>query len=335
MVSSVQSPPGLQKRFTKPEAWRWGVFERNGRKVRYGFAQVDNQNPAANVFILPGLSEFPEKYFETARNLLEQNMSVWVIDWAGQGKSSRYLKNRYKRHSGGFQAYIQDLHYLMQLCLDDQNGHFGTKTENTSNVQKKISKNKIPLAMLAHSMGANIGLRYMLDHPHSFSCAAFSAPMFGILGLKYIPFAVTRLMAALAPESYVPGGKDWHEYTRARSGNDVFSTDPVRGALHNAWCLADPELQVGSVTYRWLYEAEKSCRILRRSPLLETIQTYCIAGFAGDDLFVDNTTGQKVMNRLSYSKTLEFPDAQHELLMERDEIRRPFLKAFCKCLLGS
>ncbi len=142
--------PALESRFLEPTGWRWDFFTNGqGKKLRYGMVMPPAGKPDALVVVLPGLSEFCEKYFEIARAMLERNLGLFVLDWRGQGKSDRYLDNPHKRHSEGFDRDVADLHQLTtQQVLPAASG--------------------APLVMLAHSMGGNIGLRYLRRPSRSF-----------------------------------------------------------------------------------------------------------------------------------------------------------------------
>ena len=182
--------------------------------------------------------------------------------------------------------------------------------------------------MLAHSMGGNIGMHYLAQYPQTFKCAAISSPLFGIREIGILPLGlqvvITKLAASFLSTAYVPGGSDWTEKTRTKAGKDHFSSDPVRGSIHNAWSIAEPDLQVGHVTYGWLHHMLHSCATLPFS----SIETPCLIAEAGSDTIVDNKTIRKAAAQLPYAEYLELPDAQHEILMEKDDIRSIFLGKF-------
>ncbi|HTK84299.1 MAG TPA: alpha/beta fold hydrolase [Patescibacteria group bacterium] len=301
-----------EPRFLEPEGWRWDYFT-NAQGARLRFGYIDPANSNGIVVALPGLSEFGEKYFEVARDMLARNLSFFVIDWRGQGKSDRYLPNPHRRHSAGFGSDVADLQQMLAQHVIPRAG-------------------RRPLFMLAHSMGGHIGLRHLSEHAGIFACAAFSAPMLGILGTKVIPTAlrvpVTATLATLMGTNYVFGGGDWHPGFRDRQARAVLSGDPPRRAVHNGWCLRDPQLQVGNVTYGWLHEAMVSCATLNGSGIPESIRTPCLIGVAGRDMLVDNKATRAFAKRLPYAQVLELEGAFHEILMERDEFRSRFLAAF-------
>lgn len=320
MADKTQPPtPDLEPRFLMPEGWRWHVFRTpSGRRMRFGTVTPRGRIPDAVVVGLPGLSEFGEKYFEIAHDLLAQNLSFWVIDWQGQGLSDRPFKNSQKRHSAGFDQDVEDLHFFILEYVKHASVH--------------PDVGRIPLVMLAHSMGGNIGLRYLIRHPEIFAGAAFSAPMTGIQALSGLPAlirnALTAFFSTMCGKSYVFGGKDWAPDERADPARNIFSGDPVRAAVHNAWCLSDPRLQVGNITFGWLYQAVRSCHALTREIARAPIQIPCLFGLAGREKLVSNTTTRQIAAALPDARVLDFPDAMHEVMMERDEIRNAFLVAF-------
>lgn len=314
MINSTP-PAGLEERFTEPSGFRWHSFERNGRTIRFGSIFPKDSIPDAVVLCLPGLSEYGEKYFEIAHDLNNENLAFWVIDWMGQGGSGRYLPNIFKRHSAGFDEDIEDLHYLVLEYIKHSSVH--------------PDKGRIPLAMLGHSMGGNIGLRYLARHPDMFECAAFSAPMVGIHNLTTLPKPLVMVTAAIlnfAGKSYAPGEKGWHENVRPKIGGDRFSGDAKRGALHELWQRDNKHLRIGGVTNHWLYEALKSCYAVQQE--IPAIHQDMLIGIAGNESIVSNPCIKKAFTAHAKTRLITFDHAQHEIMMETDNIRSAFLDGF-------
>lgn len=313
---NITPPQGLEERFLEPPGFRWHSFNRNGRNIRFGSIFPKDSIPDAVVVCLPGLSEYGEKYYEIARDLQTKNLAFWVIDWMGQGASDRYLPNLFKRHSAGFHEDVEDLHYLVEEYIKHSSVH--------------PDKGRIPLAMLAHSMGGNIGLRYLAKYPEMFECAAFSAPMVGIDKLTDYPqplmLAVTGALNLFAPNAYAPSQKDWHNEMRPNVGKDQFSSDPVRGAVHEDWLRSNPALQIGGVTNRWLYEALKSCYSLQKS--IPKIRQDILIGVAEHEKIVSNRSIINAFDSAKSAQIILLDDAKHEILMETDSIRTIFMDGF-------
>jgi lysophospholipase len=318
-MSTAPPQPPLDPRFQQPAGWEWHCFTNaKGKQLRFGSVTPDGGKPDAIVVVLQGLSEFGEKYFETARDLLGRNLSVWIMDWQGQGLSQRHMKNPQKRHSLGFEEDIADLHQFI-------NNH-------VKPAAAKAGAGDVPLVMLAHSMGSNIGLRYLARHPGTFACAALSAPMIGISGLNFAPgwakLPLTGLFSMVANDAYVFGGGEWTAESRANPGQNIFSNDPVRDKVHNAWCLQDPRLQVGNVTFGWLHAANTSCAILQKPHVMKNVRTPCVIALAGEEKLVNNDIARAAIRHIPNVKILELQSAKHEILMERDENRDQFIRAF-------
>ena len=310
--------PDLEERFSPPPKWRWGQVTRDGYKLRYGAAFPDHgKAPDAVVVILPGLHEFGEKYFELARDLLDHNLAIWIIDWRGQGKATRYFaEHPHKRHALNFALDVEDLHALYEDYIKPSSVH--------------TDVGRLRCVMLGHSMGANIGLRYLRQYPDDFSCAAFTAPMFSIAALRPWPSMLAYLAARLMPSSTMPPGEHntWTPSLSETEGPRALSHDENRNGIYNSWCLKNPELQTGCVTWGWLRAAISSCGLIKKSSFLKTIQTHCLIALAEWDVFVNNDINAKIAKKLPHADLIELAESGHEILMEKDDIRMRFLDAF-------
>ncbi len=312
---TASTTPNIEERFTEPVGWRWHSFERvKGRRIRFGSIFPQDSIPDAIIVCLQGLGEFSEKYFELARWCSENNLAFWIMDWAGQGKSSRYLKNPQKRHSAGFDEDIKDLHYLIMEYIKHSSVH--------------PDKGRIALAMIAHSMGGNIGLRYLQEYPDMFECAAFSAPMTGIKAFEKYPqkiaYTATSLFSLFAGKSYIFGGGDWNKGTLKYQ----LSSDSVRSLINDQWFEKNPDLRCGDITFGWLHEAQKSCMKLQKK--FTDIKTPCLFAIPEHEELVDNNMTGKIVSRMKNADIIDYYESFHEILMEKDHIRDDYLNNFYK-----
>jgi len=316
-----------QSRFQPPEKWDWSHRELSGIKIRYGLPRSRKIYKAA-ALILGGLGDFGEQYYELAQDLDNRDIKPVIIDLPGQGGSGRYLKNLHKRHSNGFDNLLKDLSILideivLSAAIDPENNHL-----------------RLPIFLIAHSMGGHLALRYLSEYNITtkgqpvFSAVALSAPMMNIKAVERLPgiisFPILKILG-LFPTAYVPGGCNWTEQYRDRPTlKGIFTSDEHRAELQKAF-FSHPEyahLAIGSPTNKWLNDAIKSCKKLRKKGYLEKIETPIVIGLAGDDRIVSNIAILEASARLKNCDLLELDGAQHEILMEKDQYRSAFLDHF-------
>lgn len=280
----------------------------DGAKLRYG-ALERHAAPAANLVIAAGLSEFAEKYFETARIFTRMGCNVYTMDWRGQGGSERYLRDRFKRHSLGFDRDSRDLTQFVTT----------------------IVPGNAPKILLSHSMGALPALLALRERPSLFRAAAMIAPL---LGFERPPAKGLEPLLAMLPlrplwaERYIPNGGPWQPRCAPGKINPPqdFSSDPVRMRLHDAWMTANPGLQVGDPTLGWVIHAARAMMALRRPGILENIRTPILIFTAGQEKIISNKAVFEASARLPAAQSRHIPAAEHEIWMERADLRRPALR---------
>ncbi len=315
-MDTTEPTPNLEPRFCQPANWRWHGFERvKGRYVRFGSAFPKGNIPDVVVVCLPGVREFSEKYFELANWCLDKNFAFWVLDWAGQGKSTRLLaSNPQKRHSHGFNEDVEDLRYFIKEYIKHSSVH--------------PDKGRIPIALIGHSTGAHIGLHYLAGGSEGVECACFNAPLFGLKVFEKIPqtmgLAVAGLYNLFAGTRYVPKGNDWE--TRTEYAN--LTSDKERAKVEHLWAEHIPELRCGDVSFRWIYEAQRSCRRLAKLIKKTPPTVPCLFSIPHKADLVDNKLSHKITGYIPGAKIIDYPNGGHEIFMERDEIRDNFLNHF-------
>ncbi len=316
-----------QKRFQPPEGWDWSFRTLRGMKIRYGQVRTRKRYRAI-VAMFEGLGDFGEQYFELAHDLDARGFKLVIIDPPGQGGSSRYLPNPHKRHCDGFDNMLADLHTIvdeivLSAAVDPEDNH-----------------KRLPIILLAHSMGGHLALRYLSEYNRSsrgtkiFCAAAMTAPMVAIRAVENVPAFIRPFIAAylrLIKTRYVFFGSDWFDGYRIGPNKDIiYSTDSERNQLQSAYYL-NPEYQhlvVGSPTNKWLLDAIASCEQLKKNSYLEKIDIPVLAALAEQDLLVSNNAMKKAIARIPMGKLMEIQGAHHEILMETDAYRGVFLDRF-------
>lgn len=269
------------------------------------------------VVVLPGRSEFIEKYAEVVADLLARGFAVAVLDWRGQGGSGRLLADRRRGHVRSFDDYRTDLAAVTGQLLRPHCPQ--------------------PFFALAHSMGGAIVLDAAARGDAPFARIVLSAPMLDIWGLR-LPRSA-RATAAWATRlgqgrAYIPGGSGKTWMSQPFPGN-ALTSDPRRYAAFNALAAASPDLVIGAPTLGWLNAAFRTMDWLARSDALQRITVPVLAVACGADRVVDTAATERMVARIKGGRTITVSHALHEVLMERDVYRDQFWAAFDRFVPGS
>jgi lysophospholipase len=263
------------------------------------------------VCVLPGRTEFIEKYFEVIGELRRRGFSVAILDWRGQGGSSRLCRNRLKGHIGSFDAYQADLFSLMnEVVLPDC---------------------PPPYYLLAHSMGGAIALKAATRRGSWFDRVVLTAPMLALQDLPCSPALVGSLTGALSAcgfgRTLVPGGMASYRRSHRFDGN-VLTSDPERFARTQGILQAALELALGPPTIGWVAAAFKAMAEIADEGFARRLRVPVLIIAAGDDRVVSNRAIEALAFRLKLARQIVLRGAMHEILQERDPIRQAFWGAF-------
>jgi lysophospholipase len=283
----------------------------DGLRLRVGHRGPACGPARGTAVILPGRAEFIEKYHETAAELAERGFAVATLDWRGQGGSDRLLDRRHRGHVVRVEEYLADLAGMLAWLE-----------------RRRLPR---PWVMLAHSMGGHVGLRHLHDDPVSFAGAVMSAPMFGIR-LRPMPEPLARAICEIAlglgaGQRYAPGQRDF-DLARCLFERNKVTTCPAHFEDLRRQLALTPELALGGVTFGWLRASLRSIALTKRPGFVEAITTPVLVCQAGNERIVCNRSITALTRRLPHGRLLAFPEARHELLQEREPIRRRFLDAF-------
>jgi lysophospholipase len=280
----------------------------SGRQLRVAlFAPAGT--PRGSVILSTGRTEPIEKYGEVARELVGRGFVTLVHDWAGQGLSSRFGEDGFSCDViGGSAAFIADFRDILAAYSERLPG---------------------PWFAFAHSMGAALTALALTDGDTRFAGAALCAPMVEF-SVGKLPFWFIRLVVAGAVRAA-------GETRLARRGvapaelpfeGNVLTHDRARYERTRTLYRAEPELQLGEPTWRWLRFAVELHDRLLAPGAPERIRCPLLAVAAGDDRIVNTPATRGFVERVPRGRYVEVPGSFHEILMETDERRAPFWRAF-------
>jgi lysophospholipase len=286
---TIKTPDGAELRFA-----RWAPPA--GRK--------------GTVCVFTGRTEQIEKYFETVRDLRDRGFAVAMVDWRGQGHSSRRLRDPRKGYVRDFSDYEVDVEaFVQQVVLPDcPPPHFA----------------------LAHSMGGAVLLRIAHTGKRWFDRMVLSAPMIDLPGNRtsFPARAMLRVLRLTGQGSrYVPGGSDVLAGTEDFINNPLTS-DPVRYARNAAIIEEDPTLGLGSPTVAWADTAFRAMHGFSASGYPSRIRQPILMLAASNDSVVSTPAIEEFAYHLRAGSHLVIAGAKHEILQEQDRYRAQFWAAF-------
>ena len=256
------------------------------------------------VFLLPGRTEYIEKYGRAAGDLLARGWSTVTADWRGQGLADRLLPDPMLGHVGDFEDYQRDLDALLALA----------RAEGLPE----------PFMMLGHSMGGSIGLR-ALYRDLGFQAAVFSAPMWGILMTVWqrpLAQVVTRLAGLVGQGGrLVPGTAAASYIAETEFAGNMLTTDREMWGMMKAHLAAEPRFGLGGPTLRWLRAALDDCHALAQRPA-PTLPAICALGTL--ERVVDAGPVHLRMAGWAAGQMDLYPGAEHEIMMEGPAVRARF-----------
>ena len=263
----------------------------------------------ASILLMPGRTEFIEKYGEAIGELQARGFAVGAIDWRGQGLSARALPDPLRGHIDDFNTHVSDFAVMAAGPFAD------------------LPK---PWIILAHSMGANIATNILLAMPGIAAAAVLIAPMYAFLTGKY-PKGVARFIANGAlvglAARYVPGGTTTSVLNETFAEN-IVTHDERRHRRSRLIAEAEPRLALASPTIGFVRAAYAACDRIAALGRAERLDVPILAALAGEERLIDNAAAKAILARMPRAEFLEFPGSRHEILMETDPIRTRFWAAF-------
>jgi lysophospholipase len=189
-------------------------------------------------------------------------------------------------------------------------------------VVKKDDPEKIVL--LGYSMGGTISLDYLINYDHTIDKLILCSPMLKIrtfLPERIVYFIVNLLIKFNKETDYIPGG-DKYDFSRVFFN---LSSSKIRYSMFLYLRELYPMIILKAPTNRWLKEAIKATRIVRRE--VKKIDTPVLLLQAEKEKVVDIRSQNKLAEYLSHCHKIRISKARHDLLLEKDSMRNKTIKA--------
>jgi len=286
-----------------PGGRAWGLAAEDGVRLRAA-VWPKPAGWAGTVLILPGRTEHIEKYGIVARALALRGWGAVTFDWRGQGLADRLQPDRLRGDVAAFADYQKDLRAVLALAAAQGLG---------------------PMPWLAHSMGGAIALAGLVAGLRP-PAVAFSAPMWGLRATPAMKTAIGALGRAAAPlgwdRGYTPTtGPTYGLSSMPFDLNSLTRDRAMFDRMRGLWD-ADPRLALGGPTLRWTAGALAETARLARAP---SPPVRALIAVGGAEKIVDADAIRARAARWPGVDVVEFPGAEHELLMELPAVREALL----------
>ena len=257
------------------------------------------------VLVLPGRTEYIEKYALVVADLARAGWGALVIDWRGQGLSDRLVGDAALGHVGRFSDYQLDV-AAMRLAAET----LGCRA---------------PMPVLAHSMGGCIALRAFCEGLQP-PAAAFSAPMWGLPLSRAMRLGIRTMAHATRPlgrdTAYLPTTGPQYGLPSMAYEDNPLTRDHDQFARMQGQIRDTPALALGGPSLRWGAAALSEMAALARLP---TPDVPALIGLGGNERIVLPTAIRARAARWPHAELVDYPAAEHELLMEVPQTRDDFL----------
>lgn len=277
--------------------------------LRYCHWTRKNHPTKATVLIIPGRTEYIEKYHEVAFDLMSRDYDSVILEMRNHGLSTRPLKNRHKHYVESFDDMVRDVDRFIE-----------------SDVMRAHQR---PLLLLAHSMGGHVALRYLAEKKQTpIKAAIFSAPMVGINWGKLPHWLISAftVLGGMKPFKYfyAPSQGNYGAANRSTRTQRLLTHD--RHRFEDEWKHIDknPDLALGGITLGWLRAAVQSIQKLKSAGYVERIHTPLFIAQGELDRVVDNAAMEDLAVRIKTAEFSVIEGAAHEILCETNDIRLNF-----------
>ncbi len=245
--------------------------------VRRYIPAPDREVGNRTLVIVHGLSEHSQRYDHVARELASLNWNVLIADLRGHGKSGGP-----RTHVDDFQEYLGDLEILFDA--------FQLQPQTT--------------AVLGHSTGALIAIRFLQEHPDRAVMAVLLSPLLGVnVEIHPLTIMLGRCLSVVLPRTRFRSRVDPADTTRNLQMIEARQNDPM---VH------------GSVTARWYFRMLNAISLAWQKADQLSLPIILLQGKC--DRIVDPDVVQPWLEQVSSEdKTLVMlPEHYHELHHEPD-----------------
>lgn len=275
----------------------------SSNKLRVSFWNLESTK--GTIVLQSGRTEFIEKYFEVISEFIERGYAVAMMDWRGQGLSSRKSKNKKIGHIDNFNTYDADLVRVINECF--------------------LNKCPSPLIGFGHSMGGCLLTSYFISENNLFDKCILCAPMVSVransISRKLVAFLGALEIFGLGDfPMQKPSWDEKEGWLEEPFSENALTTDENRFNRSFRFLQKYPDLGIKGISVGWLKHALKRTNEFKTLNWSECIKRPLLLLNATEDKLVNSSLNKSLLSQ-SDRVTIKDIESQHEIMMERDEIR--------------
>ena len=303
------------------------------------FSLSKNKSFKGDVLIIPGLSEFIERYQNIAERLVENNYRVAVIDLPGQGLSSRFGNPGTVIHISKFKLYISSINLIINSLGLGKNapliffGHSlgGFLSLYYQIVTKNISNNSIPQPSVTIAMAPMMGL------PLSKRLSVIIIYINKILStFKMSNIGISSNLASIASYLGIAGSNvkssvsKSSDYWKNKANINYYGQKVSEEALkaYNE----NHKLETTGPSWNWVSCAIQACNYFFQNINKINIDTPTLILNAEDETVTDPFAQKKLINVLNNVEEVILPSCRHDIIHEKQEVKVLFWLSIDKFL---
>lgn len=295
-------------RFFEPDGWQEDHFTSStGKEIRFGHAEPPGTKKGT-VVITTGYADFMEAYFETIHEYLDRGYEVWMMDWAGHGGSEKNTTPPKKGQT--VEDHIEDLRKFRQEVV-------------------KVDASR-PVFLSTHSMGGQIALRYLAQHPKDFTFAVLATPLVEMRtkgpAKELLKAVVDGVVASGYANEPIKDGRRSLTRQLTAERKDMRERNPLRMSLHKTFMLLNDKLKAEDPTVGYMHSLMNSTDLSVKDTFLKTISTPILFGIGTSDDVIDNDSVRMAAKTVQKGKAAEIDGGLHALWIDRDTQRKAWWK---------
>ena len=276
----------------------------NKNKLRIAFWNLSSTK--GTIILQSGRTEFIEKYYEVISEFVERGFAVAMMDWRGQGLSSRIAKNIRIGHIDSFETFDEDLVRVINECF--------------------VYRCPTPFIGFGHSMGGCLLASYFTSQNNIFEKCILCAPMVSIRAnaISRRIVQVLGLLEWIGYGSFPMKNASWSNesgWIEEPFEDNALTSDKERFTRTHRLIQHYPDLGIKGMTVGWLKHALKRTKEFKTFNWRKHISKPLLLLDATKDALVNSELNKELLgqSKLTQIKSIQ---SQHEIMMESDDIRK-------------